>query len=81
MMVCRNAVPIRGPVFTAAFPCPARLRVCVGFALLPAEELVPSAVRDVAELRDVDVDQRARMVVLVAADRFTSDPIDAAESG
>jgi len=58
---------------------PACLRLRIGFALLSTEELVPSAVRDVAELRDVDMDQGSRLVVLVASDRFTGDPINAAE--
>ena len=45
-------------------------------ALPAADEAVAAAVGDVAELGDVDVDQRPGMVVLVAADRLPSDPID-----
>jgi hypothetical protein len=39
----------------------------VGFALLTAEELVPAAVGDVAELGDVDVDQGPGVGVFVAS--------------
>ena len=38
-----------------------------------------SAAEDVAELGDIDVDHRTGMVAFVAADRLTSDSIDAAE--
>ena len=38
-----------------------------------------SSVRDTTELLHVDVEQRAGMVVLVAADRFAGGPVDMAE--
>ncbi len=43
---------------------------------LAADEAPAAAVGDVAELLDIDVDQRPGMVVLVAADRFTGGPVD-----
>jgi hypothetical protein len=49
-------------------------------ALLASDEAMAAAVGDVAELGDVDVDQRARVRVLVATDRFTGDSVDMAES-
>jgi hypothetical protein len=68
-----NAVPIRGPRYLSR-PAPtvaARLR-------LPwAAQIAPAApVRDVPELLHVHVQQRARMVVLVPADRLTGAPVD-----
>jgi hypothetical protein len=54
------------PVVLAALACPTRSCSGIGLALLSGEELVAAAVGDVAELGDVDVDQRPRMVVLVA---------------
>ena len=48
-------------------------------ALLTADEPMPAAVGDVAELGDVDVDHRAWMRVLIAADRLTGDPVDVRE--
>src|SRR5690606_39424951 len=51
----------------------------VAFALDAADEPPSASVGDVAELRDVDMDQRAGMVVLVSSDEFSRDPIDVAE--
>jgi hypothetical protein len=48
----------------------------VPFALLASHEAVTAADRDVAELRDVDVDQRPGVRMLVAAKRLTGDPVD-----
>ena len=48
-------------------------------ALGPADVAPAAAVGDVAELLDVDVDQRAGVVVLVAADRLAGDPVDVGE--
>jgi hypothetical protein len=48
-----------------------------------ATEVAPTAVvvvGDVAELRHVDVDHRARVGVFVATDRVSGDPIDSRES-
>ena len=39
-----------------------------------------AAVRDAPELRDIDMDQRPGMVVLVTPDRLTGDPVDRRES-
>src|SRR5699024_11196246 len=48
-------------------------------SLLSSNEPVPATVRDTTELRDVDVDQRPWMVVLVSADRLAGDTDDATE--
>jgi hypothetical protein len=47
--------------------------------LQPADHAVATTVGDVAELLDVHVQQVARPLVLVAADRFTGGPVDLAE--
>ena len=45
-----------------------------------ASEVAPAAtIGDVADLLHIDISQRAGMVVLVAADRFTGGPVDMAE--
>src|SRR5215203_860116 len=51
----------------------------VQIALLPSHEAMSAAVRDVAELGDVDVDQRSWVRVLEATQGFTGDPIDVRE--
>jgi hypothetical protein len=43
---------------------------------LAAEEPVPAAVGDVAELGDVDVDHGSGVWVFVVADRFCGDAVD-----
>jgi hypothetical protein len=48
----------------------------VAFTLLPADVTPAAAVGDVAEFLHIDVQQRAGMVVFVAADRFTGAPVD-----
>ena len=48
-------------------------------ALLAADVAPAAAVGDVAELLDVDVEHRAGVVVLVAADRLAGDPVDVGE--
>jgi hypothetical protein len=48
----------------------------VEIALLASHDAVPATVGDVAELRHVDVKHRARMIVLVAAQRLPGDPVD-----
>lgn len=48
---------------------------------LAAERLVAAAVGDVAELLDVDVDQLARRVVLVASDDAAGGAVQVGESG
>src|SRR3546814_8877534 len=58
----RAAVP-------ASVPGALRGRGAVSLALLPTDVAPATAVGDVAELGDVDVDQRARMRVLVATQR------------
>src|SRR5215831_10139060 len=45
----------------------------------PADVAPSAAVRHVAELFDVDVDQGAGAVVLIAADRLPGDPVDTRE--
>ena len=64
--------PVAVTAFTRAVSCRAR----VGLAVLAADEPVAAAVGDVAELGDVDVDQRAGVVVLVAAQRFAGDAVE-----
>ncbi|VXC53820.1 conserved hypothetical protein [Aeromicrobium sp. 9AM] len=54
-------------------------RHAVPVSLLFADVAPPTTVRDVAELGDIDMDHRPGMGVFVAADRFTGDPVDAAE--
>ena len=49
-------------------------------ALCAADVAPAAAVGDVAELLDVDVDQRAGVGVLVASDRFSGGPVDVGES-
>ncbi|GAB3248132.1 hypothetical protein GCM10027448_11320 [Nocardioides dilutus] len=62
---------LRAGAVTGGLPVPV--------ALLFAGEAPAAAIGDVAELLDVDVDHRAGVRVLVAADRFTGDPVDVAE--
>lgn len=50
--------------------------LAVAFTLNAADEVPTATVGNVAELRDIDVDQRPGMVVLVAADRLSCDPVD-----
>jgi hypothetical protein len=45
-----------------------------------ADEAVTAAIGDVAELGDIDVDQRAGIGVFVAAQGFAGDPVDVGES-
>jgi hypothetical protein len=40
---------------------------------------MPAAVGDVAELGDVDVDQRTRMRMFLTANEFAGDAVDVAE--
>ena len=54
-------------------------RLAVAFALDAADESPAAAVGNVAELGDVDVDQRPGMIMLVTADRFPGDSVDVAE--
>ena len=80
MTVCTNAVPMHGSVAPCRVRrCAARWPGLVAVALLAADVAPAAAVGDVAELGDVDVDQRAGMVVLVAAQRFAGDPVDVRE--
>ncbi|MBE1494225.1 hypothetical protein H4696_001325 [Amycolatopsis lexingtonensis] len=51
----------------------------VDLALSPADVAPAAAVGDVAELGDIDMDQRSGMVVFVAAQRFAGDPVDVGE--
>ena len=78
MTVWTNAVPSRR--FVAVIACVfVRSRWPRGwFALVPADVAPPAAVGDVAEFGHIDVDQRAGMVMLVAADGFAGDPVDTA---
>lgn len=61
-MIIDHGVQKRGAderaVFTASLSGLLRLRARVDLALLTGEELVPSAIGDVAELGHVDVDHR-----------------------
>lgn len=52
----------------------ARLTVLAG-----ADEAVPAATGRWCRTRAVDMDQRAAVIVLIAADRFPGDPADVAE--
>jgi hypothetical protein len=65
-----------GPVVLAAAAGAPSGGLGVVPALDPAEEAPAAAVGDVGELGDVDVDQRAGVRVLVAADRLAADPVD-----
>src|SRR5690349_24554930 len=49
---------------------------CIALTLLATQELVSAAVRDVGELGDIDVGQRARMVVLIPAYGLAGDAVD-----
>lgn len=69
----------RWPVAVAAFTRAVSRRARVGLAVLAADEPVATAVGDVGELGDVDVDQRAGVVVLVAAQGFAGDAVEVAE--
>ena len=55
-------------------------RGSVDVALSSPDVAPPAAIRDVAELGDVDVDQRTRVGVLVAAQWFTGDPVDSTQT-
>jgi len=68
-----------GPVVPAARTGASGGCLPVVSSLDSADEAMPATVGDAAEFGDVDVDQRARVVVLVAADRFTGDSIDMGE--
>lgn len=65
-----------GAVSVAAFAGALGCLATVVFALLSTQEFVPTAIGDVAELSDVDVDQRAGIVMFVAAQRFTDNTVD-----
>ena len=52
----------------------------IAVALLPADVASASAVEDIAELLDVDVEHGARMVVLVAADGFAGGAVDVGQA-
>jgi predicted ABC-type transport system involved in lysophospholipase L1 biosynthesis ATPase subunit len=71
MTVCTNGVHERcAGSRSVAVVAPAgsvRGGLSVLLALLASEEAVSAAVGDVAELGDIDVDQRARVRVFVAA--------------
>src|SRR6478735_8385841 len=79
MTVCRYAVPISGRSALAALTGASRCRLGVVPALQPTHVAPAAAVGDVGELGDVDVDQRAGVVVLVAAQGFAGDPVDPGE--
>src|SRR5213075_1505712 len=68
-----------GPGVLAAFAGAHRSSNAVLPALLSAEEPMTTAVGDVAELGDIDVQHRAWVRVFVATDRLTGDPVDAGE--
>jgi hypothetical protein len=53
----------------------------VPVALGAADEAPPALVRDVAQLLDVHMDQRAGVGVFVAAYWITGDPVDVREAG
>ena len=65
-----------GPIIIAAFTGAVGGAPGVAFALLPTQKSMPTAVGDVGELRDVDVDQRAGIVMFIPAQRFAGDPIN-----
>jgi hypothetical protein len=65
-----------GPGSRAAFTGAVGRLAGIVSALLSTQKLVSATVRDVAEFGDVDVDQRAGIVMLVAAQRFTGDAVD-----
>ena len=73
----RGADP--GPVVLARAAGPGAVARLLRSPCWRPTNAMPAAVGDVAELGDVDVDQRAGMVVLVAAQRFAGDPVDVGE--
>ncbi len=67
MTVCANGVPIRDREPPATLPLAAGRRGGVAPALLGDKEPVPSAVGDIGELGDIDMDHRAGVRVLGAS--------------
>ncbi|BAX97296.1 hypothetical protein MSTE_01980 [Mycobacteroides stephanolepidis] len=66
-----------GVIALAAFTGAPSGHARVDLAVSLTEELVPAAVGDIGEFGDIDMDQRPGMIMLVAAQRFTGDAVNA----
>jgi hypothetical protein len=79
-VVVEDGVHERGAELGSVVPVPAGFAGvghggAVLLALDAADVTPPATVADVAQFLDIDMDQRAWLIVLVAADRLAADPV------